>query len=126
MMAVTKKRPAPAARRRVAEWQRTVEKQVRRGVERGMELLPAPTQKSIRRLTTRVEKTQRDLEKRGEKLVKDARKRVERFGADLRKRIEGTVTPVSERIDTTLHREVTRLRKRVRELEHELRSHAKA
>jgi len=125
-MAATKKRPAPVVGRRMAEWQRTIEKQVRRGVERGMELLPAPTQKSIRRLTTRIERTQRDLEKRGEKLVKEARKRAERFGADLRKRIEETVTPVSEGIDTTMRREVTRLRKRVRELEHELRSHAKA
>ena len=126
MMAATKKRPAPVVGRRMAEWQRMLEKQVRRGVERGMELLPPPARKAVRRMTTRIERTQRDLEKRGEKLVKEARKRVERFPTDLRKRITGTVTPVSERIDTAMRREVTRLRKRVRELEHELSSHAKA
>jgi polyhydroxyalkanoate synthesis regulator phasin len=108
---------------RIAELQRTVEKQVRKRLDQATDLLPAAPRKAMKRLTADVDRARHDLRKRGDKLVADARKRAERLGADLQKRIEDVVTPLTHRLDVASRADVDRLRKRLHELERRIESH---
>jgi polyhydroxyalkanoate synthesis regulator phasin len=103
--------------RRVEELQRTVEKEVRKGLERATELLPPAPRKAVKRLTANVDQVRHDLRKRGDKMVADVRKRAERLTEDVQKRIDGVVAPVTRRFDLASRAEVNRLHQRLHDLE---------
>src|SRR5262245_57322480 len=102
---------------RLADLQRTVEKQMRKRLDQATDLLPPAPRKAVKRLTANVDRARDDLRKRGDKMVSEARKRVERFGAEVQKRLEGVVSPLTDRLDVASRSEVERLRKRLHELE---------
>jgi vacuolar-type H+-ATPase subunit H len=106
--------------RRVNELQRTAEKQVRKTMNRAMELLPPAPRKAVKQMTARFERARHDLSKRGDKVVADVRKRAESLRVDVRKRIEKAVTPMTRQLDLASRTEVDRLNRRVHALERRL------
>ena len=121
--------------RRLNEFQATVEKRVRKGLDQVTEMLPPEPRKAVKRMTAEVERVRTDLRKRGmtlrkrgEKMVADTRKRGdkvlaetrkrgERLTAEFQKRMEGAITPLTKTLDLASRTEVERLRKRLDHLE---------
>lgn len=130
--------------KRLGELRKTAEKEVRKGWERTLGMLPPAQRKSVKRFTSDLEKTQRDLVKRGEKVVKDLRKRTDRMsadvekavkdlrkrtdriGSDVEKRIGDALAPLAKRVEKSLdmatRSDIDRLRKRIDHLEHKVES----
>ena len=110
--------------RRFGEFQTTVEKQFRKGLDQVEEMLPVEPRKAVKRLTADVDRMRHDLRKRGEtlrkrgeKMMADTRKRTERFAAEVQKRMEGAITPLTKNLDLASRTEVEKLRKRLEHLE---------
>src|SRR5262249_50563021 len=108
--------------RRLADFQRTVEKQLRQNFERATDMLPPAPRKAVKRFTTNAERASAEFRKRGEKFFTDARKRAERLTAAVQKRIEAVFAPWPTRLDVASRSEVERLRKRLHELERRIES----
>src|ERR1035437_11204389 len=108
--------------RQLHEFQATVEKRVRQGLDDVTELLPAAPRKAVERLTADVERMRHDLRKRGDKVLADTRKRTERLTAEIQKRVEGAITPLARSLDVASRTEVERLRKRLEHLERRIES----
>jgi len=109
--------------RRLTELQRAAEKQVRKGVDQAIELLPPAPRKSVKQFQANVERARHDFRKRSEKLVAEVRKRTEHLAANVQKRIEDAVTPLTKGLDVASRTEVDRLRRRLEHLERRLESH---
>lgn len=110
--------------RQLHEFQATVEKRVRKGLEEVTELLPAAPRKAVERLTADVERMRHDLRKRGDKVLADTRKRTEQLTAEIQKRVEGAITPLVRSLDVASRSEVERLRKRLEHLERRVETRA--
>jgi len=110
--------------RRLSELQRVAEKQVRKGVDQAIEMLPPAPRKSVKQLQANVDRARHDFRKRSEKLVAEMRKRTEHLAANVQKRIENVVTPLTKGLDVASRAEVERLRRRLEHLEHRIESHS--
>ena len=108
--------------KRVSEFQRQVEKEVRKNWERATDMLPPVPRKAVKRMTANVDRARVDLVKRSDKLLAETRKRAERIGTGVRKRFEDVVMPVANRLDLASRADVERLRKRLHELERRMES----
>ncbi|HYD50177.1 MAG TPA: phasin family protein [Terriglobales bacterium] len=108
---------------RLSSLQNEAQKQIRVGLDRTIELLPAEPRKAVKRLSADVDKASRDLRKRAERAVNDARKQAERFAADFQKSIEEIVSPVTERLSVATRSDLEALRRRVDHLERRIESH---
>jgi len=117
---------AGALPERVTELRSTVEKRIRKGLEKATDLLPAPQRKALHRVTANVDRFRHDLRKRGDKAVTTVRKRVEAATADVQKRVEDVLSPLSKRFDVASRADVDRLRKRLEQLERRLGHKAEA
>ena len=103
--------------------QHTAEKQLRKGWDRGMEMLPPAWRKTAKRLTADVERTRHDLRKRGEKALADVRKATGQLTARAEKRVVDVLTPMTKRLDVPTRAEVARLRKRLEDVERRMQGH---
>jgi hypothetical protein len=108
---------------RVEEFQRAAEKQVRRGLDRGIEMLPPEAQKTTKRLENEIDRARRDLRKRGERLVADMRKTTLTLVERAQKQMKSALAPVTKGFDVATRSEIDRLRKRIEQVERRLHSH---
>jgi len=105
---------------RITALQRTTEKQMRAGWERGMDLLPPALRKTTKQLTTDLERRRQDARKRGARLVSDIRKAASSLTAQAEKRVASVLSPVTRRFDVATRAEVEKLRKRLDQVERRL------
>lgn len=123
-MASKKKMNSNTFQGRLTALQNEAQKQIRVGIDKTLEMLPADPRKTVKRLSADVDKAQKDLRKRAEQAVKDARKQAERFASDVQDRVEKIVSPVTERLSVASRSELDALRRRVEHLERRVESQA--
>ena len=106
--------------RRLADLQRTAQRETRKRWDEMTDLLPPAPRRALKRLTTNVERAGQDLRKRSDRAVSEARKRAERLADEVQKRFEGTIQPFMSRMDVASRKDLDRLHKRLHELERRL------